>query len=533
MAPGPAFAQSFIGVDVVLIMWLMWRARRLSRKWGGQCVVFIDEIDVIGGRRGSLIATSRPPTIHDVIFQGPLGAITESGDLVLETPEWRDRLFAARAEHARPRPTLAARIGERVRGFVFPGMMGGGAQGGLQQLLVEMDGVRAPSGLSKFVVNRVNRLLDAVYMVPQRIGPIRLRLRPARPRREEVYFIGACNVAMEALDPALVRPGRFGRQIPFHTPDVDDRRDIIDLYLDRIAHDPELDGDARRDEFARITAGHSPAMIEQVCSAALTRAHYDGRPVATWDDVVVAVTMVETGIDRGIEYVESEAHAIAIHEAGHAVTGHVFMTEHASTRLTIRMRGDSLGHHQMGQTIRRYAKFQHEEFADLVWTLGAMASEHVFFGENSDGVAGDVAASTAAAAIMVGAKGMAPERPVLPAVDDPIEREIAERRLMRRFEQVGTRIMNRARTGTALTGDPVGATLEDRDKRALVAQFLGQAFMTAYWFVRHNREGTERVAAELVRRQEIFGDEVIQLLDAVDLTMPDIDPLDEDNWPRL
>ncbi len=533
MAPGPAFAQSFIGVDVMLVMYLMVRARRLSRKWGGQCVVFIDELDAIGGRRDSLIATSRTPSIHDVMFHGPLGAITSSGDLILETPEWRDRLFAARAEGVRPSPPLLARVSGRVREFVFPGMMGGGAQGGLQQLLVEMDGVRAPSGLSKFMRNRVNRLLDAVYVVPQRLGPVRLRLRPARPRREEVYFIGACNVAMESLDPALVRPGRFGRQIPFHTPDVDDRRDIIDLYLGRVAHEPELDEAARRDEFARITAGHSPAMIEQVCSAALTRAHYDGRPAADWEDVVVAVTMIETGIDRGIEYVESEAYAIAVHEAGHAVTGHMFMTEHASTRLTIRFRGDSLGHHHMGQTVRRYAKFQHEEFADLVWTLGAMAAEHVFFGENSNGVAGDVSAATASAAMMVGAKGMAPERPSLTKVSDPVEREIAERKLMRRFEQVGTRVMNRARAGTALTGDPVGATLEDRDKRAMVAQFLGQSLMTAYWFVRHNREGTQRVAEELVRRKEIFGDDVIQLLDSVNLTIPEIDPLDEDNWPRL
>ena len=56
--PGSAFAQTFIGVDVVLVMWLSWRARRLARKWGGQCIVFIDEIDAVGMRRATLGAAT-------------------------------------------------------------------------------------------------------------------------------------------------------------------------------------------------------------------------------------------------------------------------------------------------------------------------------------------------------------------------------------------------------------------------------------------------------------------------------------------
>src|SRR6185295_11984215 len=52
--PGSGFAQSFIGMDAVLVRWLAWKARRLAAKWGGQCIVFIDEIDAVGRRRSAL-----------------------------------------------------------------------------------------------------------------------------------------------------------------------------------------------------------------------------------------------------------------------------------------------------------------------------------------------------------------------------------------------------------------------------------------------------------------------------------------------
>ena len=104
-----------------------------------------------------------------------------------------------------------------------------------------------------------------------------LRLPKPRPAREQIYFIGACNAPIEALDPALTRPGRMGRHVWFRTPTKDDRKDIFDLYLAKVDHDDELDSPKRRDELARITNGYSPAMVEQVCSMALTHAHYDGR----------------------------------------------------------------------------------------------------------------------------------------------------------------------------------------------------------------------------------------------------------------
>src|ERR1051325_8119376 len=147
----------------------------------------------------------------------------------------------------------------------------------LNQLLVVMDGIDNPPLSRRVLTNRINQLLDATYIIPRRLGSFSLRLPRARPRGDQIYFIGATNIPIEQLDPALTRPGRMGRHVWFRTPTKQDRLDIFDLYLAKVAHDPDLDRPERRDEIARITSGYSPAMIEQVCSLALTYAHHQGR----------------------------------------------------------------------------------------------------------------------------------------------------------------------------------------------------------------------------------------------------------------
>ena len=162
---------------------------------------------------------------------------------------------------------------------MFPGGMRAAAALALNQLLVVMDGIDNPPFGKRVLTNRINTFLDATYIVPRRIGRMSLRLRPPRPRAEQIYFIGATNVPIDRLDPALIRPGRMGRHVWFRTPTKQDRLDVFDLYLDKVDHDADLDTEQRRDELARITNGYSPAMIDQVCSMALTIAHHD-RPRA-------------------------------------------------------------------------------------------------------------------------------------------------------------------------------------------------------------------------------------------------------------
>jgi cell division protease FtsH len=535
--PGSGFAQTFIGMDAVIVRFLARKAKKLAAKWGGQCIVFIDEIDAVGMRRRTLGTGFQPyaeDSIHDHLFYGPNGALTPDGDLLLETREWRDRLFAMRAQPpAQVYPAIVARIKNAIDQFMIPGMGGGGSLA-LNQLLVVMDGIDDPPLTRRVLTNRINTFLDALYFVPQRIWKLPLRKKPPRPRKEEIYFIGACNVPLHVLDPALTRPGRMGRHIFFRTPTWEDRRDIFELYISKVAHVPELDTDKKRDELARITSGYSPAMIDQVCSMALTYAHSDGRQVFDWNDLLEAMTTVESGVAIQQPYPKHEARAIAIHEAGHAVCSHLYGENRLSTRLSIRRRGNSGGHHAAMALEERFVDWRSEEIAELIWGLGAMAAEHVFYGQNTTGVGGDVHSTTFNAVRMVGRHAMGPTRVDLEdRIEDPQQRAREERRVMRRFEELGNQIMHRSSGGLLGDDDGLAGVQADSEKRRLAAGLIGQAFVVAYCSVKHNRAGVEMVADRLVAAGELYGDAVVELLDEAQLERPEIDVLDEETWPRI
>jgi cell division protease FtsH len=536
--PGSGFAATFIGIDAIVVRFLARKAKRLARKWGGQCIVFIDEIDAVGMRRQALgggvpggVGGFTPANIHDYLFFGPNGALNPTGDMILETRAWRERLFAERA----PQPPGPSGLSQRLAGianFMFPGFGGMGSLA-LNQLLVVMDGIDNPPFTKRVLTNKINTFLDATYIMPRRIGPVPLRLRPPRPRKEQIYFIGATNVPIERLDPALIRPGRMGRHVWFRTPTKQDRLDVFDLYINKVAHERDLDTPKRRDELARITNGYSPAMIDQVCSMALTIAHHSGRERFGWEDIVEAMTTVESGTAIGVEYIPEETRAVAIHEAGHAVASHAYMEGAESTRISIRMRAGSLGHHQALQKEERFSTWRHEEMARLVWGLGSMAAERVFYGENANGVGGDVMTATAQAALMVGAAAMGPERV---EITRPVEGETEDEtrtRLMKRFEEIGLQIMNRTSGGGPMAQDPIASVLGDPHKRRLAAQILGQAYVKAHNLMTHNRDAVDRIASILVERKELYGDELVELLDAANITVPEVDLLEESSWPKI
>ncbi len=594
--PGSGFAQTFIGIDAIIVRFLARKAKKLARKWGGQCIVFIDEIDAVGMRRQALGGGGGRMTQNiewQPSFYGSWGAMNPSGDLIVENEAWRDWMFEQRAPERRsPYPAWFQKVGNLVGQGAFPGMMGGMGGGlALNQLLVTMDGIDNPPFMRRFTTSKTNSFLDAVYVVPRRLGktwgrifavalmvigawcvvegllqPIALstlaaifttaigvllavigtqvwrsasstgtaslRLPPPRPPGAQIYFIGATNVPMENLDPALTRPGRMGRHVQFRTPTKEDRKDIFDLYLDKVSHDPELDTPARRDEIARITNGYSPAMIDQICSMALTNAHHEGKPSFGWVHLVDAMTVIESGSAINVKYTEEDARAVAIHEAGHAAAAHVYRPDLESSRLSIKMRAGTLGHHQAFEKEERFGAFQSKMFGALIHTIGAMAAEFAFYGENSVGVGGDLQSVTWTASMMAGAAGMSPLPLDLKGKTFADETEEQSReRIMKRFEDIGSRLLNR--TGTPATGDPAASVLNDMRKRMYAAQFIGQAFVTAYNLIEQNKPQIENVANVVIAKKEIYGDDLIRLLDDQRFKAPEIDWTDENAWPKL
>jgi ATP-dependent Zn protease len=250
------------------------------------------------------------------------------------------------------------------------------------------------------------------------------------------------------------------------------------------------------------------------------------------------MTTVETGTAQNIEYIAEETRAVAIHEAGHAAAGHVYLEKDMlSTRLSIRKRGGSLGHYQSMEKDERFSHFRSQVMGSLIMTLGAMAAEHVFYGENSQGVSGDLYSATATAAAMVGFWGMGPEEEPIAIIPSrrlkPGEQPEREAYVRERLEEIGNRIMNRASGGSVMMNDPIANILSSGSKRSAVAQLLGQAYVTAYTLMSQNRESLEKIADTLVERKEMHGDEVVDLLASVGLQRPEINLSDDRTWPTV
>src|SRR5205807_2384278 len=103
------------------------------------------------------------------------------------------------------------------------------------------------------------RMAGAAIDMLNRWLPHHRQMRRPKSASANILVIGATNRASD-LDPALMRPGRFDRSIYFDLPSRSGRREIIDYYLDKKAHSPELDDPAKRDTLAAMTFGYSPVM---------------------------------------------------------------------------------------------------------------------------------------------------------------------------------------------------------------------------------------------------------------------------------
>ena len=245
------------------------------------------------------------------------------------------------------------------------------------------------------------------------------------------------------------------------------------------------------------------------------------------------MTTLEAGTAVGVEYIPEESRAVAIHEAGHAAAGHAYLKGAESTRLSIRMRGGALGHHQALEKEERFSRFRSEEFARLVWALGAMAAERVFYGENSNGVGGDIQSVTAQAAYMVGASAMGPEPFAVKPREDETEEEARERILEAlREDRPADRQPHERRRAVRREPDRIRARRPATSARSS-ASSSARRTSPPTTSSSHNREAVEHIADVLDARRELFGDELLNLLDESKITIPEVDLSEESSWPTM
>jgi cell division protease FtsH len=421
-----AFQSQYYGATGRKIRNYFKELRKAAAEEGG-AIGFIEEIDAIAGARSGMRSTPAPSA--------------------LASDPWGRRIEQNSSE---------------------------GISGVVNELLIQMQSFDTPTGGHKFAgwwIDMFNRLLPAHRRIPKRL-----------PEPSNILIIAATNRAAD-LDPALLRPGRFDRSIHFDLPSRSGRREIIDYYLDRKAHVPELDKEERRDALAAMTFAYTPVMIEHIFDEGLVWALRDGRMAMDWADVQQAKMTEEIGLKQPVEYTEEERRTIATHEAGHATVAYLVGQNRKLEVLSIIKRRDALGLLSHSDGEERYTRTRSELLGMMKIAFGGMSAEELFFGESGTGPSGDLVHATRIAAQMVGSFGMA-----------------------------GSLVSFEAIEAGPISQGLVGKVLGNEDARAAVEKLLAQAKADVQTLLDDHRHLVIALRDELLVRSELVGDEIVDVL---------------------
>jgi ATP-dependent Zn protease len=358
-----------------------------------------------------------------------------------------------------------------------------GVSGVVNELLIQLQSFDEPTRGAKLH----GKLIDVI----NRWLPAHRQLRKAKPTPANILVIGATNRA-DDLDPALLRPGRFDRAIYFGLPSRSGRREIIDYYLAKKAHDADLDDESRRASLAAMTLGYSPVMLEHLLDEALVWALRRGADRLSWEDLQQARMTEELGLKQPVEYTEAELRTIATHEAGHATIAHLVGKARKLEVLSVIKRGDALGLLAHTDLEERFTSTQSEIEALIRISMGGLAAEEVFFGEITTGPSGDLQAATAAAAQMVGSLGMAGSLVSLDAAGGPPGANI------------------------------VAKVLSNEETKSKLEGILESAKDDAVRLVTENRHIVEALRDALLDRDELIGDEILDVIHAAEAEVLDL-----------
>jgi len=361
--PG-AFTNMFMGVGVLKVKGLFRKLRKLALRYGG-VVVFFDEADSLGNR-----GISRP-SMHT----------TENSKTVFGTPCNGGNYLSD------PGKSLITNEALTRNKFVMGGAAGGGGggTGTLQALLTELSGLKKPRGFINRVVRRA------------------LGMRPKNPPKYRILVVMATNMP-EALDEALLRPGRIDRMYRVGYPSKAGRVRTYEGYLDKVSHSLTAE---EVDKLATITPYATGAIIKDTINEALIMAIRNGRTTITWTDVIKAKQLKDLGPAEDVEYIERERHAVAVHEACHGVMAHLVRQHMAIDLATIEKGSDYLGMVASIPPDDQFTRWRTEYEADILVSVASLAGERMFFdGDNSSGVSGDLESATTIASFMEGHWGM-------------------------------------------------------------------------------------------------------------------------------
>ncbi|MDL2319617.1 ATP-dependent zinc metalloprotease FtsH [Alistipes sp. OttesenSCG-928-B03] len=292
-----------------------------------------------------------------------------------------------------------------------------------------------------------------------------------------VIILAATNRA-DILDKALMRAGRFDRQIEVGLPELNERREIFDVHLKGLKLAPGLD----RDFLAKQTPGFSGADIANVCNEAALIAARRNKPSVDKQDFLDAIDRIVGGLERrSVIITPEEKRKTAFHEAGHATVSWKLKHANPVIKVTIIPRGRSLGATWYLPDDRH--NWSREQFMDeMAALLAGKVAEQYFFGDTSTGALNDLERVTKMATAMVTYYGMS--------------------------ERIGN-VSYYDSTGQSDMGftKPFSEkTAQDID--AEVRRLIDEAEVMSRRIIDENREGIERLAQILLDREVIFSEDV-------------------------
>jgi len=292
-----------------------------------------------------------------------------------------------------------------------------------------------------------------------------------------VIVLAATNRA-DILDKALMRAGRFDRQIEVGLPDVKEREEIFEVHLRPLKLDPELD----RSFLARQTPGFSGADIANVCNEAALIAARHNKKFITKEDFLAAIDRIVGGLERKNKIIsDEEKRVIAYHEAGHATVSWILENANPLIKVTIIPRGKALGAAWYLPEERQITT-REQIMDELAATLGGRVSEQLTFGEVSTGALNDLERVTKQAYAMVAYYGMS----------DAIG-------TISYYDSTGQSDMSFTKPYSELTAQQI-----DAEAKALIAK----AYAMAEKVLREHADGLKQLAELLLEREVVFTEDV-------------------------
>jgi ATP-dependent Zn protease len=472
--PG-AFTAMFFGVGILKVKSLFRRLRKLALRYGG-VIVFFDEADTLGSRGNRAggpqpVGTATPAPIWGNHACGGPGLLSQQTrwDILRHT-------MAESADEPTGRP--------RRFPFVAGAGMGGGSSGfdgTLQALLTELSGLKKPRGFINRVIRRT------------------LGMRPKPPPKYRILVMMASNLP-EALDPALLRPGRIDRIYRVGYPSKAGRVRTYQGYFDKTTHNLSQ---TQIEKLAVITPYATGAEMKDLVNEALIYAIRENRDLITWQDVIKAKHLKALGPPEDVEYIERERHAVAVHEACHAVAAWATRRHMEIDLATIEKGSGYLGMVASIPPEDQYTQWRSEYESDIIVSLASLAGERLFFhGDNSSGVSGDLKSATVVAALMESHWGMGSGISSLPALQDlQIGGGMPEER---KGKGGGTGFGDEPRVKRGDAGGPLGQRIEANLVRLLE---------DAEHLLEENRSHVLALAHALENHKTLSGEDVIAVLE--------------------